>query len=409
VALVPLLLLLFAVSTTESELLRTTWEQGAQLPRHLGGLAAALAPRAPQLTRDPLGLLLGATAAGLAVVFLAVSVGNLLRAARLPLVLVSAVLAVALPAHVVVRVGERTGIVRAQDPAVVQAAADAGRLLAARSPYTPPPPDAPRGRQLVSQSFRSDPPAELLPERPLLPPGPALAAALARLAGQRDPRSAFVLALAGLGGILAATTRGRRRRALLAVALLATPLALGTVLGSPAALALAALAGCWAAGRGGRPLAAGVLAGVAIACEHRALLLALPLLLAVVPRSRAWAGAACAYAALVVPVALLDPGAFLARLRALDVPGPGLGVFNLFSYRGAEGSATAVALAALAPLLALAVVLALVRRGSAVVTPLTLAAVAALVGAALAPALSAEAVAAPLLLLAMAEAEPPAG
>ena len=76
-ALVPLLLLAFAVEVVEGGVFRTAWEQAAAagLPARVGGLLAALVPKAgPQLTRDPLGLLLGALAAGWAVAYLAAAV-----------------------------------------------------------------------------------------------------------------------------------------------------------------------------------------------------------------------------------------------------------------------------------------------------------------------------------------------
>ena len=86
---------------------------------------------------------------------------------------------VVVPTAVLVTVGGRTGVIRAQDPWVVQAQADATRLLAGRSPLTPPPAAAPVGRQAVTTSFRLDPPAEILPDRPLVPPAVSIAAAAA--------------------------------------------------------------------------------------------------------------------------------------------------------------------------------------------------------------------------------------
>ena len=95
-------------------------------------------------------------------------------------------------------------------------------------------------------------------------------------------------------------------------------------------------------------------------------------------------------------MALLDPGAFVARLGSRSPPGPGLGLFNLLAYRGAEASAGALALAALAPLLSLAASCGCCRRPW---PTLALGGIASLVGIALAPAVSAEAVAVPIVLL----------
>ncbi len=419
VALAPLLLLGVAVEVAENALFRTAWEQAAAagLPARLGGVLAALAPRAgPQLTKDPLGLVVSATAAGLGVLYLALAVSGVARRARLLITGLTAALVVAVPTLVLVGIGDRTGVVRAQDPAVVQAGADAGRLARGRSPYAPPAETSPRGREAVSASFRLDPPAEILPSRPLIPPGPSVVAVLARATGGRDLRLAALVALALLAVVVAARREDRGRRAALALALLAGPVAVGTVLGAPFALPLAALAGAWALAGRGSVVAAGLLAGAAVALDHRAAVVA-PFLLApesrlavrrgLAPESRlairrGLAPALLAYAALVVPIALLDPAAFLTRLAERGVPGPGLGVFNILAYRGAEASADALALAALVPLLCAVAVLLLLRRPW---PPLALAAVASLVGIALAPALSPEAVAVPLVLLGLAATE----
>lgn len=407
-ALAPLLLLAVAVEVAERGLFRAAWEQAtaAGLPARLSGLAAAVAPEAgPSLTRDPLGLVLSATAAGLGVLYLALAACGAPRGARLAVTALAAVLAIGAPAFVLARISGRTGIVRAQDPAVVQAQADAGRLLAGRSPYTAPPETSPRGREAVSTSFRLDPPAEILPARPLLPPGPSVVAGLSRAVDARDPRLAAALALAALAGILAACFEGRRRRAAAALAVLAAPLSIGTVLGSPAVLGLTALVGSWAAARRGLARGAGVLAGLAVALDHRAVLVAPFALLAGGSRSDARKGLRAAvgpYLLVVAPIALLDPAAFAARVAAPTTPGPGLGIFNLLAYRGAEAGAFALALAALAPLLLAGLLPWLWRRPW---PPLALGAIASLGGIVLAPAISAEAVAVPLVLLGMAAME----
>jgi uncharacterized membrane protein len=227
-----------------------------------------------------------------------------------------------------------------------------------------------------------------------------------------------VVALGVLAAVAAVGFEGRRRRAALALALLAAPMALGTVLGSPIALSLAALVAAWAAGRRGVGVGAGLLAGTAVALDHRAALVVPFLMLApgnpvAVRRGlapgdrravrRGLAGALLAYLLVVAPVVLLDPGAFVSRLAERTVPGPGLGLFNLLAYRGAEASAAALALAALAPLLSLGIVLWLLRRPW---PPLALAGIASLAGLVLAPAAPAEAVAAPLVLLGLAAMEP---
>ena len=414
-ALAPLLLLAVAVEISENALLRTTWEQAAaaELPRRLGGLWATLAPRCPpQLSSDPLGLLFSGVAAGLALVLLTagvLSAGPRLRA----LLLAATAVALALPVLVLVAVSDRTGLVRAQDPAAVQLVADAGRLAGARSPYTVPSETAPRGRELMTASFRLDPPAEITPERPLLPPGPALLSLAARPAGLLDLRWLLLAATATLAVLVSRLGAPGQCSSLLAVCLLLPPLALGACFGSPFVLALAALAGAWLARRGASPLLAGALAGLATAMDHRAFFVALPILLlhaptgsAVSARSRRlrplWAGAAV-YVLFVAPVVLLDPPAFVARLTAPSVVGPGLGAFNLLAYRGLEASPLALGLAAWSPLLVAVIVAGLVT--SRRVAALPAAALAALATVLLAPAIAADAVAVPIVLLAVAACE----
>jgi len=364
-------------------------------------------PRAhPGLTRDPIGLLLSATAAGLALVYLALCTASARRRARGVVSVLATVLVVFGPATFLAGLGTRTGVVRAQDPVVVQAAADASRLLRAESPYTLPHDTVPRGREAVSASFRLDPPAEWLPEAPLLPPGPAVVAALARPLGVRDLRLVCVLALVLLAALVAWRLEGRSRRAALGLVLLVAPLALGTVLGSASVLALSALFSAWAARERGTRTLAGALGGVAVAMDHRALLVA-PFVAFSGPRPalvRQLAAAAAGYALLVLPVALLDLPAFLARAATPTAPGPGLGLVNLLAYRGAEQ--VAAALQPVATLLIVASIgLLLTRPWPA----LARAGIASLVGIVLAPSLSAESVAAPILLLALAALFPEEG
>ena len=406
-ALVPLLLFALAVEIAERGVFRTTWAQAvaADLPGRLGGLAAALAPRAgPALTQDPLGLFFSATAGGFAIAWLTAAMAGAGRRVRLGVLAVAGALVVAVPLLVMVRVGDRTGLIRAQDPAVVQSAGDAKRLVAGRSPYTPPPEDTPRGREAYASSFRLDPPVEIRPDQPKVPPGLSVLATLGRLVDRRDIRLWTLFALAVLAALVARRAAGEGKTTALALALFPAPLALGTVLGAPLALALSALFGAWLRARAGPPWASGLLVGAAAALDHRALLLAPLLLLPLASRPRAWrpalGGAVAVYALVVIPVALLDLPAFVGRLFTASSPGAGLGVFNLFAYWGEEASTAARVLAALTPLAGILVTAALLRGRGA--PPVALAGLAALAWVALAPSVSPDAVGVPIVLLGMA-------
>jgi hypothetical protein len=406
-ALAPLLLLALAVEVAEGAAFRAAWEQAvsAGLVEGASGLWAALAPRAhPGLTSDPLGLLVSATAAGLGLLYLVLATTGASRRLRLAVPVLAAALLVVLPVLFLAGLGARTGIVRAQDPTVVQATADASRLLRGQSPFTPPADTTPQGREAFSTSFRLDPPAEILPVSPLLPPGHGVLAALGRLVGLRDPRLVVVATLLVLAMVLAARFDGRRRRAAVGVALLLAPLALGTVLGAPFASSLLALVGACVARERGRLTLAGVLAGAAVGLDNRALLIAPFVALPDNPHAslaRVSSAAAAGYALLVAPVALLDVGSFLERATTATPPGPGLGFVNLLAYRGAESSAAA--LGWVAPLAAFAVLVWLMSRPW---SRLARAGIAGLVGIVLAPALSAEAVAGPILFLTLAAVAP---
>jgi hypothetical protein len=108
---------------------------------------------------------------------------------------------------------------------------------------------------------------------------------------------------------------------------------------------------------------------------------------------------ALGYLALVVPAVRPDASAFLARFTSGFTVGPGIGLANLILYWGGERTSLCLALFAAAPVLAALVAIGLVVRR---VPPLPAAAVATLAGLWLAPAASAEAVAVPLFLAALA-------
>ena len=357
-ALAPLLLLALAVGGGGERPLRTAWEQAAAagLPARLSGLAAALAPRAgPTLTKDPLGLLFSATAAGLGVLYLALAVCGAPRRARL------AVTALGggprgRRARLRPRGGLRTDRRRPRaGPRRRPGAGRRGRLLARRSPYTPPPETSPRGREAVSASFRLDPPAEILPvaaapaagavgaRRPHAAPGRAGPAARGRPRPRR-PRGACSLpdSRAVVVGRRSPSRcwRGRWPSGRCSAPRRPVPRGARRRLGGRASRRRLSRRGCWPA--------------AAVALDHRALLVS-PFLVrsppeAGGPRGRPLPGLRR------VPAGRRAsrpprPRGVRGAPRREDAPGPGLGLFNLLAYRGAEASAGALALAALAPLL----------------------------------------------------------
>ncbi len=179
----------------------------------------------------------------------------------------AAVLAVvALPAWLVLTVGTRTGTPRGLDEWVVQVPADAARIARLASPYTLPPPESPIGRAAWSSSFRLDPPAELRPDHPLVPPGAATLGALTRGVGFPDPRF-----LGGLAIVVLVCASALRSPAIAPSLALLAPVALGSIFGTRAVLTAGCLALVALLAQVGRHRAAAVVFGVAVAFDFRAL------------------------------------------------------------------------------------------------------------------------------------------
>lgn len=367
-AVVPLLLLWLAATTVERGFFRLAWEQaaGAGLPSRLTGFLAAVLPRGgPELTLDPLGLLFSATTAGLGVLYLALAVLRAPMRWLAGFLVVTLVACVVVPAAVVMGIGTRTGLKRAQDPWVVQVPADAARLARGESPHRDPS-STPLGREAWSESFRLDPPRLLVADAPLVPPGAALLGALLRPFRVDDGRLLSLLAL-GLAGAVLLGAPGTERPLALSL-LLAAPLVVGTVFGSRAPLALSLLLAATLVARQGRALAAGLLAGAACACAPEACLAAPFLILPVLPPARlrrALAGLGAGYASLLVPVAALDPAAYLSRALTPAGLGPGVGLANLLYWRGLEEGAIVPVLFALLPAVVVVVGLVALRGARA--------------------------------------------
>ncbi len=329
---VPLLLLLTAVEVAEHGLLEAT---GRQLldSRPMGGLWALLGPRAGlSLTADPFGLFHSALAAGLAVVWLFAGLLGSRRHAPAALAAPAFLAVVAAPAILVALGGRTTGVVRGQDPFL------GGVVAAAAGSQTAD--GGPVALEAWSQSFRREPPAALRTEDPARPAA-ATVGGLLRAIGMRDPRLLLLLASI-LAGALAWRRASNGGGSLAVAALLLSPAtAIGVIFGAPGTIALAALL-LASTLRSTHPLRAGIATGVAGAFSLAALPAAAPLL-APVGRGQLRTlvgGALLGYLALAVPGMAL--GAFPTAGS-----GPGIGLPNLLLYAGLPAGWTLAPAAAL--------------------------------------------------------------
>jgi hypothetical protein len=373
VVVAPLLLLALSVEVAERELLRATWEQAMAfgLPRRAHGLTAAALPRAgPGLTADPLGLLLSAVLAGLAIAYLWAGLLGAGARARRTVAALAAIVAVVVPTLAVVELGRASGAVRAQDA-----------WTAAASPRAPV-------LEAWSASFRRDPPAAIVPQGPGAVGAAVVRAALWAL-GRADPRLLSLLAVGLCAALLSALAPLDRHPLALAAALLSPAAVVAVVFGSPAVVGLAgALAAGWLAPT--RPLAGGAVLGVSAVLVPPTLF-ALPVVLS--PLSGAQARRA-------VPGMLIG----LAGQLPLLAFGPGVGLPNLFLYRDGATPAGAAVLVALR-LAALAGIGVIARRADG--DRWALAAGSATLGLWLTPGASGHDLALPLGLLAVAATASP--
>jgi hypothetical protein len=404
-AIVPLMLLAAGVEAVENGVFRLTWGQAvaAGWPKATTGIAAFLTPRsAAGLTADPIGTGFSALAAGLALVYLIAVALEASPRVRLTLGAIAVVVIVALPLALVVDIGDRTGI-RGQDAWLVQAPADASRLWTGVSPYAWPPADRPQGREAWSSSFRLEPPRLLRPDRPLVPPGAAVLATGLRGLGFRDPRWLTLVAMGAAAFLGLRAAPADRRPLALGIVALAVPVVFGTLFGSPMTLAALLVCAAWSESVRRRPVSAGAFLGVAAATAGPAWAAA-PFLLPLVgedpgAKRRVLLSFAGVLAVLCAPAVLLDARAFLSALSRSDAMAPGLGLVNFILYRGAENEPSSRMLFAGVPLIVLGALALLWRlpRFSAEGR----AAAAVLLALFLAPSASPEAVALPIVLVAL--------
>jgi hypothetical protein len=331
----PLALLAIAVEYAQNEVLRTAWEQA--VAHGAAGLLGPFGPRAgASLTADPLGALVSALVAGVAVAWLASAVAPESWRARMDRLLVGAGVATAvlLPTALFVAIGSATahagGPLRGQDIWLADVAyAGAAPVLDETHP--------PRVREAWSSSFRQEPPAALVPPRPPLP-GTALAGRALAAAGRRDPRPLVLAGLLGAAMLAAFTTRGR---GLLAFGLtcLAPALACGLAYGAPDALLVAAVLAALALRARRRDAWSGVAGGLGAITQAQVAPVPLVVFDRAGERTVSW------------PLVASFVGVGLAALAAERVfgwrwPGagphpPSLGLGGLFVYFGAESGALA--------------------------------------------------------------------
>jgi hypothetical protein len=219
--IVSLLLLAVAVEVAEGRVLEAVWNDAvaARLPGHVDGLWRVLAPRAgADLTQDPLGLLLSATAAGLGILLLTAGVLRSSARVRMGIVGVATIAVMIAPAIVAIRVAQASGVYRVQDRWAVSLRPDTAPGIT---------------QEAWSTSFRRDPPAAV--ER-----GYGWSSGLVR-----EPRRVTLAMIPLLAALLFALAGRSDRPLVLGLALLAPPIAVGTVFGSGALVILAALAAAW--------------------------------------------------------------------------------------------------------------------------------------------------------------------
>lgn len=321
------------------------------------------------IDRDPIASLLASLALLVAVAYAALA-SRLSARGRAGLLGAAAALVVVVPTVSLVAMGLSTGRPYGQDGGVVQLPLALDRLLAGETPYGADYSDSMLGKQArVSAFWRDYGGNPILRHHAYLPGthllmGPAYVVCRAAF-GAFDAR--FVTLLAYLATALLAHRFVRRGAAgvTAAAVVLVNPLVWWhQVFGANDLLVAAVvLASVWAADRR-RPVLAGVLLGLACATKQLAWPYA-PFLVAQLmgarsfgdllraePWRRAWrplAAAAAVFAAIVVPVMLLDPGAMYGDIVAYNVGlaggdayplggTPGFGAANFAIYFGAVSS-----------------------------------------------------------------------
>jgi hypothetical protein len=394
-----LLLLMLAVEISSGEVFRTAWEDAlaSNLPGALRGLANVAAPRAgSDMTHDPLGLLVSATAAGIGVAFLTAALVGAARAVQRALLAAAVVGCIVVPCLTLLGIARARGVARMQDP-WGQAAFAEGAAIRHGSVQVPI--AMRQAREAWAESFRKDPPARLA-ERPSGVPAPSrgLVGAALLTCGLDDSRLPVLVALAVAALLAGLSSSGDFGLSLAGLVWLLPPLSIGALFGAPEALVLVGLLAARALARSRWPLVGGIVGGLGVGLTPAALP-ALPLLL--VGRSgRLGLRAPLSAGAALCGAALVTSGAWgLSSLSGLT---PGLGSPNLALYFGLASPAAASGLLLAIGALVVAGVAVASRARLADDLALAAAACASLLGLLVWPGATAHSVAVPIVLLALA-------
>jgi len=315
--LVPLALLGLGIEAATHQLLATTWAAGAT---SLGLPGWLLPDPAGPRWRDPLSTGWSGLLAGLAIAYLFAALAGVGRRGRAALLFVSAGVAIGLPLVAIVRAGESTDVVRAQDRFLAEAVESAEapgpgpwgqRPGVVRTPVV----------EAWAASWRKDPPREL--PRTLTS---SLAFSLGRLARTMsldDPRWLLALGIAFAAAVALRAAPSEARLPLVAALCVGPPVVLAVLFGSGAALAVAAATS--AALLGHRRFVTGPLAGLVSASSPVSGVAMLPISGIVL--------LAAGFLLCSAPLLVGYPGELLRLLRTDPPLQPSLGLTNLLFYR----------------------------------------------------------------------------
>jgi hypothetical protein len=312
---------------------------------HLPGWLAPFAPRpSGAFDRDPIALLLAALAVGLAAVYLVATTAGATPRVRAILLGAAALVLVVLPTLALIGMGAATGRPYGQDGGVVQLPLALDRLLEGKSPYGADYSDSMLGKQARASDFWAPYGGNPILRHHAYLPGTHLVMMPFYLAGRAlfggfDPRIVTLLAWAVAALLAARLPFSPDARLAAAAMVLVNPLVYWhQIFGANDLVVGALLLGTALFIRGDRPVAAGVTLGLACATKQLAWPFA-PFLFAHLSGARSMRGlfarpalsriarpllaAGVAMAAVITPVAALDPRAFWADIVGYNMGLPG--------------------------------------------------------------------------------------